>query len=443
VDAARDRVFEAVASQVQRFPDLALDALDDRGLGGLDAAFAHALYDQVIRRWLTLEHACGRVLTRPWDTAPPAVRAALLVGAAQVMFMSRVPSHAAVHGAVGWARARAGVRSSSAVNAVLRRIAELCETATREEAAEWADDADAIPHHEGGVVRFESRWLPEDPLHRLAVATSHPRSLLQRWTRAMPMREVRRIALHGLARPPVILNTTHASGELPSFLTPHNAPGHHVHTGTREELVGLLDARRDLWVQDPASSLAVESISDLSPALVIDACAGLGSKTRQLEATFPGSEIVATDIDLPRRRTLESVFASSERVTVIPYERLLEWAGRADLALLDVPCSNTAVLARRVEARYRHDRARSESLTRLQRQLIADAIPLLRDPAAGPRHILYSTCSLDPAENEEQPRWASRWHRFDVERERRRSPEGGPGRPPESYSDGSYAALLS
>jgi 16S rRNA (cytosine967-C5)-methyltransferase len=292
-------------------------------------------------------------------------------------------------------------------------------------------------------VRFESRWLPEDPLHRLAVATSHPRSLLQRWTRAMPMREVRRIALHGLARPPVILNTTHASGELPSFLTPHNAPGHHVHTGTREELVGLLDARRDLWVQDPASSLAVESISDLSPALVIDACAGLGSKTRQLEATFPGSEIVATDIDLPRRRTLESVFASSERVTVIPYERLLEWAGRADLALLDVPCSNTAVLARRVEARYRHDRARSESLTRLQRQLIADAIPLLRDPAAGPRHILYSTCSLDPAENEEQPRWASRWHRFDVERERRRSPEGGPGRPPESYSDGSYAALLS
>ena len=56
--------------------------------------------------------------------------------------------------------------------------------------------------------------------------------------------------------------------------------------------------------------------------------------------------------------------------------------------------------------------------------------------------ILYSTCSLDEQENEAQVKWAARWHDLEVVWERRRMPGGGPGRPSESYSDGSFAALL-
>ena len=74
------------------------------------------------------------------------------------------------------------------------------------------------------------------------------------------------------------------------------------------------------------------------------------------------------------------------------------------------------------------------------KQIIADAIPLLRGTPRG--KILYSTCSLETEENREQAEWAARWHRFRIEREEQTLPEGGPGGAPEAYRDGSYSALL-
>jgi 16S rRNA (cytosine967-C5)-methyltransferase len=76
----------------------------------------------------------------------------------------------------------------------------------------------------------------------------------------------------------------------------------------------------------------------------------------------------------------------------------------------------------------------------VQRQIIADSVRLLK-PGGGGR-LLYSTCSLDPAENREQAAWACRWHGFRIGREHDRLPEGLPGDPAEKYSDGSYAVLL-
>jgi 16S rRNA (cytosine967-C5)-methyltransferase len=284
--------------------------------------------------------------------------------------------------------------------------------------------------------------LPEDSLQRLAVATGHPVELLRLWSKSMSLREVRALALHGIIRPPVILNTAHATGAPAADLAEaHSAPGHHVFTGTRAQLVKLLEGRHDLWVQDPASSLAVESVTDLSPKLIVDACAGQGTKTRQLAETFPDAQIVATDIDHPRRAALEQAFASgphAERVTVIHHDRLDEWAGKADLVLLDVPCSNTGVLARRVEARYRATEAVVTELQSLQRQIVANAVKLLAPGGS----ILYSTCSLDPRENEDMVEWATRWHGFESTRMHRRMPSGGPGEADTTYSDGSFAALL-
>src|SRR5690606_28607210 len=127
----------------------------------------------------------------------------------------------------------------------------------------------------------------------------------------------------------------------------HRSPAHRVYAGPRERLERLLAARPDIWAQDPASSGAVESAAGLEPGLVVDACAGRGTKTRQLAAMFPAARVIATDTDAQRFAELRRVFEGSERVEVVPPRRLREVVdGGADLVLLDVPCSNTGVLSR-------------------------------------------------------------------------------------------------
>jgi len=434
-----------LASDARRFPDLDLSPLDASGLGERDAAFAIALRDAVIRRWLTLSFLIDRTLEQRRGELEPKMRAALLGGAAQIALLDRVPAHAAIDETVEWAKRSIRPKAAGMTNAILRRIADLVTDERRER---WTDQRDELPLETGEALVLSEPVLPTDGLERLSVATSHPIDLLRRWAKSMSLREVRGLALHGLARPPIILNTAHATAPLPEgdagcgpLLTPHNAPGHHVFHGEHAQLVDLLNRRVDVWAQDPASSLAVMSVSDLSAERVLDLCAGRGTKTRQLAATFPEAEIVATDIDAARFEALKQVFSGSERVEVVPFEQARSMTERFDLVLLDAPCSNTGVLARRVEARYRYNECRTEQLTGLQRQLIADTVPLLATRGRGGR-IVYSTCSLDPEENEQIAQWADKWHSFDASRENRRPPSGGVGEPPESYSDGSYAALL-
>lgn len=447
VDRARDAVYHAIAKQVKEYPNLDIDGLRDEALEPLDAAFAHAVYDATIRRWLTLEFLITRHIRAEWDKLETKVRAALLGGAAQILFLDKVPPRAAVHSTVEWAKRRIRPGAGAMVNAVLRRISEeVHQDETARFRDTWTDRLDEIPLADGRALVLINTPLPEDAASRLAIATSHPLSLLRSWLKHMPMREVRALAMHGMTQPPIILNTQHAREPLlPDLTRPHAAPGHHAFLGSRDQLLALLASRSDLWVQDPASSLAVQSVLDLSPSLIIDACAGQGTKTRQLAAAFPNAKIIATDTHDQRRETLKKVFANNPRVEVVVYKRLIEYAGKADLVFLDVPCSNTGVLARRVEARYRFSDEKQTELTNIQRQILADSMRLVATTDSGARRgqILYSTCSLEKEENEEQLAWMERWHAMKPSRINRRAPQGGPGDPPEKYSDGSFAALLS
>ena len=105
-----------------------------------------------------------------------------------------------------------------------------------------------------------------------------------------------------------------------------------------------------------------------------------------------------------------------------------------DRLVLDVPCSNTAVLARRPEARYRFSAATIESLAELQRAIIEQTIHLLHPGG----HLLYSTCSLEPAENHEQVEWIRRRFAAQLVHQSLTTPSGTGT----SYHDGSYHALL-
>ncbi|MEC9372956.1 MAG: transcription antitermination factor NusB, partial [Planctomycetota bacterium] len=336
ISPARDRVIRRLARDVRRFPDLDLAPIDVEGLDARDAAFAHALHDGTIRRWLTLEYLLQLGLSKPIETLEPRVRAALLAAAAQLLFMDKAPAHAAVHESVEWAKRVIRPGAGSLVNAALRRLTERLT----EDRAERSEDArNHIPLSSGAALILAEPCLPENDVERLAVATSNPVSLLRHWLKSMSMREVRALAVHGLARPPVILNTACAAAPLPEettdsgdpLLIPHEAPGHHVFRGDRPRLISLLAQRNDIWVQDPASSLAVMSVTDLKPALVIDPCAGRGTKTRQLAAVFPNAEIIATDVDDDRRNDLTRAFRNHPTVRAIHPRDLAKWNARADL----------------------------------------------------------------------------------------------------------------
>lgn len=438
----------ALARQCKLWPDCDLTALDRLlaepayPLSELDRSFAWTVYDTAIRRYSTLAFLIQSFLTQPIGELEPRLRAVLLAGSAQILFMDKAPPHAAINHAVEWAKTVIRPGAGNLANAVLRKVAGLI-AADRESARRdrWTEAPNEFPLESGGAIALSQSVLPDDPVERLALATSCPRTLIDHWLKSMPFGDVRRQALHALLRPPVVLNVRHASSPLPDGLTPHESPGHAVWTGAVTDLSALLRSRPDIWVQDAASSLAVDSTIDLQPRLIVDACAGQGTKTRQLLAVFPDAQVIASDADATRVQTLRERFAHSPRVRVIERrDLLLEVSAQADLVLLDVPCSNTGVLARRPEAKHRFDAAHLASLVSVQKQIIADSIALLREAPRG--RILYSTCSIEAEENHAQVAWADRWHSLGISRERQDRPRAIPGDALTSYADGSYSALL-
>lgn len=456
-DAARHAVFRVLARQAKLYPDFDLSVMEKSieastpPLSELDRAFAFAIYDAVVRRWITLEYLLSRCITQPWTDLEPRLQGALLGAAAQILFMDKVPVHAAINHAVEWTKIVIRPGAGAMANAVLRRFAGFkaeSAAATRER---FTGAPDELPSLDGGAIALSEPCLPEPELERLAVATSHPLELLEHWLRDGAFRDIRKLALHSMMHPPVIINTAHALVPPPAIpeLTPHAMPGHLLFSGSGDTLRTLLAGRTDIWVQDPASALAIQSVSDLKPALILDLCAGQGTKTRQLAAAFPQAEIVCTDIDEYRLQVLQRTFGESQQVTPMTWAKIRErYIGKADLILLDVPCSNTGVLARRPEAKVRFDQAHLKQLIDTQRQIIADALPMLAgfgssaSGSSGRGRILYSTCSLEPEENQRQAQWADKWHKLGISRDRRQMPEGGPSERPASYCDGSFAALL-
>ena len=154
-------------------------------------------------------------------------------------------------------------------------------------------------------------------------------------------------------------------------------------------------------VQDPAT-LASVALLDVEPGMtVLDACAAPGGKTAQIAARMRGKgRLVAMDKHADRITLLRSTLARThlEWVEVVECDAVVPAAGEAilfDRILLDVPCSNTGVLRRRPDARWRFSDRRQQKLCAVQQAMLAN---MLRRLAPGGR-LVYSTCSLEPEEN--------------------------------------------
>ncbi|MCH2134477.1 MAG: hypothetical protein MK116_12085 [Phycisphaerales bacterium] len=433
VMTARAVAYTALSERVEAYPELHRRVLDRADLPPRDARLAAAIDHQVALRWLTLQSLVEPHLKQNWIGLKPVVRAALLGGAAQLILMDRVPHHAVLNETVEWIKSSSQPRAAGLVNAVLRRICEL-----RQEKVESPDPdrRDIVLRSDGSGIQLSREILASDPDTRLQQQTSCPAALFDHWKKCFGAAEARRLALHGIAEAPLILS----GGEheaLADVTDPHDLPGFRV-LKPGQSLAEVLEANPGVVVQDPASAEPIRATLGLEPTCILDLCAGRGTKTRLLSRQHPGSRIITTDFDRALHDDLRTSTANCGNVEFRPFGQFDDLREQVDLLVLDVPCSNTGVLARRPEARYRFTDEALASLVSRQRQILADALPLLRTDG----RILYSTCSLDPAENTEQAQWLMHWHRFNIETEHLMSPAGLPGDAPSTYHDGSYHVLL-
>lgn len=429
----RDAAYRHLSRQANRMPDLLLTDLNTGSLDVRDSSLAHAIVDSVLTRWLTLDYIITGLSGKNLSEQEPRMQAVLLGGAAQLLLMDRVPPHAVIDESVEWAKTTIRPGAGGMVNAVLRKVAR----AKGERTDSWNHHLDAIPLSDGTGLMLNGLELPANGRTRLVSACSLPTQLIRKWEKQFT--DPTEQALHTLCKAPTVINVNHARNpdDIPD-LSVHNSPTHRVYSGRRADLVNLLSARPDLWVQDSASSRVVDELTlESEPTVIVDLCAGLGTKTRQLRAKFPNSEIIATDVDEKRLAKLSDVFIDDDHVRILHVDQIMNRdLGFADLVLADVPCTNTGVLARRREARYRPLRQQLARITPTQEEIAKNAYALLKDGG----RLVYSTCSLEADENEEQTQWiCSQLDMVQVDGHRS-TPTGAPGEPPCGYSDGSFSA---
>ncbi len=448
---ARVAALDRLVRQAARFSDLEFvdsgDAPEADGarLDARDTALSRAIEHAVVRRWLTLAGICRACIDRRWENVDSRIQAALLSGAAQMLLFGQQADHAVVDDTVEWTKRKGQRGAPGFVNAVLRKIAALrgeIHPASHPHAAPlaWHDRCDMLPLEDGRVMHLTRSVFALDHVTRLSEQTSHGEDLLLHWMNAAGRARAFDRVVHGLMNAPVTITGLPPAGD-PAFaelLEPHSEPDFWVWKGAHPQLLALMAAHPMARVQDVGSARPAKLTAALRPKLILDACAGRGTKTRQLAQMHPEAEIVATDTDPGRLRSLAKVFEGHERVKVTTPEGLRRVVGKCDLLVLDVPCSNTGVLARRPEARYRFSRARQEGLVELQRTIVNEHLAFL----APGGHLLYSTCSLEHTENEQQGEWAARRTRGRVVRSERHEPRGTPGSAPAGYCDGSFGVLV-
>jgi len=443
--SARDLVMNRLVRRVRSFPALDIVPIVTEGLSGRDAGLAWAIDQAVSRRWLTLAAILQSHLQRPWEKIEPGAQAALLAGAAQLVLMDRVPAYAVISEAVEWTKRRVRPKAGGLVNAVLRRVGDMSSAAKesqdvsrRVRAGEALGRRD-LPMHDGSVLTFDVDVFAEDEIARLCEQTSHRAELVRRWMQRHDAKLARALALHSIVQPPTIVTDVAEAAQRSDALTPHDQPGFFVFDGDHATLTSLLSSRSACRVQDPTAAKAVGLTKGLTPGVVIDVCAGRGTKTRQLAAAHPNARIIASDASQERIDVLRHVFAGSGQVDVVTAAELQGLAGTADVVLCDVPCSNTGVLARRCEAKYRFDEAHLQELLRLQKAIVQRAISLRKAGGA----IVYSTCSIEREENEAMTQALAERGGLSIVVETATMPAGQPGEAAGGYHDGGYAALLS
>jgi 16S rRNA (cytosine967-C5)-methyltransferase len=380
ISVARKAAFDVLLA-VERGHSHSDDLLRGKRIDALSPAdrnLVTALVLGVLRWQIRLDYELRNLLKHPNAKLDREVLIALRLGAFQVLHMDRIPARAAIDESVELAK-RAGHRfASGMINAVLRKLAV------------------------GPRVAYSDKTPAE-----LAVAEAHPAWMVERWASFYGLDAARAICRHGQAQPAqsVRLANIAVEAELAQAGIVFEqgqllAAARTVVSGDAPSTAAFHEGR--VRFQDEGSQLVAEIAANsliLDRRKILDACAAPGGKTLILAERNPKARILACESSPSRMKQIrQRVTAYSGRIEC----RLADAAALTedaafDLVLADVPCSGTGTLGRNPEIRHR---LRLEDLARQAERQKAILAAALRTVRPGGR-VVYSTCSLEPEENEQ------------------------------------------
>jgi 16S rRNA (cytosine967-C5)-methyltransferase len=334
-----------------------LAALADR-----DRGLTRAIVAVVLRRLGTLRYLLGSFLEEGLPAQAPRVETALLIGAAQILFLE-VPDHAAVDLAVRLAREdRMAKHFAGLINAVLRRIAR--EGKER-------------------IAAFDAPVLDTPPW------------LMQRWIKTYGEATAHAIAAANGREPALDLTVKSDAEAWAAKLDGRVLPTGSVRTivhGAVTALPGFDEGA--WWVQDAAASIPARLLGNVAGLRVADLCAAPGGKTAQL--IVAGAKVTAVDRAPGRLKRLQENLTRLSLEAELVCADVAAWTPEQhfDAVLLDAPCTSTGTIRRHPDVPWLKRSADIASLAAAQRRLLDHAITLIKPGGI----LVYCTCSLEPEE---------------------------------------------
>jgi 16S rRNA (cytosine967-C5)-methyltransferase len=402
--------------------DLLESALSNAPLSPADRGLCHEIVYGIVRwqstlDWLITRKTGGREQKLPLQNL-------LRLGLYQIFWLDRIPDHAAVHETVELAKQNGFGPQAGFVNAILRGY-------LRE-----ADEA--------------KKLLAELKTSNPAIGFSHPQWLVEKWQRKFGAEKTAQLLEWNNTPPKTFarVNTLKTdAGKLIEKWREENVEYDFVRRDWLEENLvfelkshpplNSLTSFRDGWfyIQDPSALLAPRELDAQPGETILDLCAAPGGKTTFIAQLMNNEgKIVANDISQDR---LKLVQENCARLDVTCVETVLSSAldsrpSTFDRILVDAPCSNTGVMRRRVDLRWRIS---PEEILRLQ-QTQLDLLKLAATKLKPSGILIYSTCSLEPEENSEVVKKILHEHEnFKLESERELLPFA-------DNVDGAYVARL-
>ncbi|HEX7058179.1 MAG TPA: 16S rRNA (cytosine(967)-C(5))-methyltransferase RsmB [Bacilli bacterium] len=367
-------------------------AIAGQNLARIDAALVTELVYGTIQRQNTLDFYLSRFLRQGADKLELWVRVLLRLSLFQILYLDRIPPHAAVNEAVNIAKSRGHRGVAGLVNGVLRSLLR-----------------------EKSSLRIPQN-LPAD--ERLSLIHSHPLWLIRRWIAQYGMARTEAICAANNVPPRTSLRANALQIKREKLREKLTAAGYAAVLSevSPDGIVvsgGGNPAQTELFrqgyfsIQDESSMLVARAVDPQPGMTVLDCCAAPGGKTTHLAERMRNvGTIWANDLHIHKKQLIEAqadrLRLSIIRATVGDAARLGErFAPHTfDRVLLDAPCSGLGVIRRKPEMKWRKTDADIEGLTKIQLSLLKAAAPLVKPGGI----LVYSTCTTVPAENEEMVR---------------------------------------